>query len=143
MNDDDFIRERVQRIKEIAKDADPFIKKRLADLANSYERRLSRPTRPPELDRVGNEDAARAIARWRMTTDCLRRQPLAASAAIPATPARCPATAAAPSHWWIGRPLAALPLPAPCILFRGPFFHKHKILNWLQLSPLSQKGQGA
>ena len=47
MNDDDFIRERVQRIKEIAKDADPFIKKRLADLANSYERRLSRPTRPP------------------------------------------------------------------------------------------------
>jgi hypothetical protein len=47
MDEDDFIRERLQRIKEIAKDADPFIKKRLADLANSYERRLNRPTRPP------------------------------------------------------------------------------------------------
>jgi hypothetical protein len=47
MDDEDFIRERVQRIKEIAKDADPFIKKRRADLANSYERTLNRPTRPP------------------------------------------------------------------------------------------------
>ena len=47
MDDEEFIRERVQRIKEIAKDADPFIRKRLADLANSYERRLRQPTRPP------------------------------------------------------------------------------------------------
>jgi hypothetical protein len=61
-----------------------------------------------------------------MTTDCLRRQPLAASAATPATPARWRATAAAPSHWWIDRLLAALLLPAPCILSRGPFSFNHQ-----------------
>ena len=42
MNEDEFIRGRVKRLREIAADADPFVKKRLLRLANDYERRLAR-----------------------------------------------------------------------------------------------------
>ncbi|MBR1174152.1 hypothetical protein JQ617_09315 [Bradyrhizobium sp. KB893862 SZCCT0404] len=41
--DEDFIRGRAEHIRELATKADPFIQKRLLDLADSYERRL----RPP------------------------------------------------------------------------------------------------
>jgi len=41
MLDEEFIRQRVQKLQEIAENADPFIKKRLPDFANGYERRLS------------------------------------------------------------------------------------------------------
>ncbi len=47
MLDEEFIRDRAQRLQEIAKGADPFIKRRLLDLANSYERRLGKAPRPP------------------------------------------------------------------------------------------------
>lgn len=39
--DEDFIRGRVQDIRELAAQADPFTKKRLLDLADTYERRLN------------------------------------------------------------------------------------------------------
>lgn len=41
--DEDFIRGRAEHIRELATKADPFIQKRLLELADSYERRL----RPP------------------------------------------------------------------------------------------------
>jgi len=54
VNDEEFIRERVKSLREIAEDADPFIKKRLLDLINGYERRLGSapraPTRLPNVD---------------------------------------------------------------------------------------------
>jgi hypothetical protein len=45
MHEDEFIRERVRRLQEVAADADPFVKKRLLRLAENYERRLM-PPRP-------------------------------------------------------------------------------------------------
>ncbi|WFU43481.1 hypothetical protein QA640_14125 [Bradyrhizobium sp. CB82] len=41
-----FIKGRVLRIREIATNADPFTKRRLLDLANSYERSLRRASYP-------------------------------------------------------------------------------------------------
>ncbi|MBW7963517.1 hypothetical protein [Bradyrhizobium sp. BR 10261] len=38
--DEDFIKERAQDIRELATKADPFTRKRLLDLADTYERRL-------------------------------------------------------------------------------------------------------
>ncbi|UWU79828.1 hypothetical protein N2603_15575 [Bradyrhizobium huanghuaihaiense] len=38
--DEDFIRGRAEHIRELATKADPFTKKRLLDLANTYERSL-------------------------------------------------------------------------------------------------------
>jgi hypothetical protein len=43
--EEEFIKGRVERIRELAANADPFIKRRLLDLANSYERRLNQPAR--------------------------------------------------------------------------------------------------
>lgn len=43
----DFIRERVQKLQDLAAVADPFIKKRLLRLAHDYERRLKENPRPP------------------------------------------------------------------------------------------------
>jgi hypothetical protein len=48
VREEEFIRGRVRRIREIAAEADPFIKRRLLDLANNYERRLDQPARPPQ-----------------------------------------------------------------------------------------------
>ena len=45
MHEDEFIRERVKRLQEVAADADPFVKKRLLRLAENYQRRLT-PPRP-------------------------------------------------------------------------------------------------
>lgn len=39
--DEEFCRERLRTVKELAEQADPFIKKRLMDLARHYERRLA------------------------------------------------------------------------------------------------------
>ncbi|MCC8942042.1 hypothetical protein H8A97_40305 [Bradyrhizobium sp. Arg62] len=41
--DDDFCRERARTVRELAQQADPFIKKRLLQLAADYERRLRQP----------------------------------------------------------------------------------------------------
>ncbi len=43
----EFIRERVQKLQDLAAVADPFIKKRLLRLADNYERRLKENPRPP------------------------------------------------------------------------------------------------
>jgi hypothetical protein len=42
--DEGFMRERAQHIRNLAENADPFIKRRLLDLAASYEKRLGRPS---------------------------------------------------------------------------------------------------
>jgi hypothetical protein len=47
VNDEEFIKGRVRLIKDIAEDANPFIKHRLLQLAATYERRLARSSRPP------------------------------------------------------------------------------------------------
>ena len=39
--DDEFCRERLRTVQELAEKADPFIKKRLLELARHYERRLA------------------------------------------------------------------------------------------------------
>ncbi|MGX4770668.1 hypothetical protein ACWAUC_12830 [Bradyrhizobium guangdongense] len=41
--DEDFIKGRAEHIRELATKADPFTKKRLIELADSYERRLRSP----------------------------------------------------------------------------------------------------
>jgi hypothetical protein len=42
--DEAFMKERALHIRSLAEKADPFIKRRLLDLAASYERRLGRPS---------------------------------------------------------------------------------------------------
>ncbi|WP_161491821.1 hypothetical protein [Bradyrhizobium centrolobii] len=39
--DEEFCRERLRTVQELAEKADPFIKKRLMDLARHYERRIA------------------------------------------------------------------------------------------------------
>ena len=39
--DDEFSRERARAVRELADEADPFIKKRLLELALHYERRIA------------------------------------------------------------------------------------------------------
>jgi hypothetical protein len=43
--DSSFIKEQADRCRSLAKIADPFIKKRLLDLAAKYDDRLNRPSR--------------------------------------------------------------------------------------------------
>jgi hypothetical protein len=45
--DSSFIREQADRCRSLAENADPFIKKRLLDLAAHYDNRLDRPSRAP------------------------------------------------------------------------------------------------
>jgi hypothetical protein len=42
---DDFLKARAREVRSIANKADPFIKKRLLDLAEGYEGRVGRPSR--------------------------------------------------------------------------------------------------
>ena len=44
--DDDFCKERAKTARELADKADPFIKKRLLELASHYERRLAISPKP-------------------------------------------------------------------------------------------------
>jgi hypothetical protein len=52
---DEFLKERARAVRSIADRADPFTKKRLLDLAESYEARIGRPFRgatrlaPPQI----------------------------------------------------------------------------------------------
>jgi hypothetical protein len=53
--DDEFCKQRAKAVRDLAEKADPFIKKRLLDLAKHYERRVTganeteaRPERQPE-----------------------------------------------------------------------------------------------
>jgi hypothetical protein len=46
--DEDFCRERAKTVRELAEMADPFIKKRLLELANHYERRVAISPKPEE-----------------------------------------------------------------------------------------------
>jgi hypothetical protein len=43
--DDEFLKQRARFIRDLADKADPFIKRRLLDLARNYEARLARPSR--------------------------------------------------------------------------------------------------
>jgi hypothetical protein len=43
--DDEFLKQRVRLIRDLADKADPFTKRRLMDLARSYDARLARPSR--------------------------------------------------------------------------------------------------
>ena len=43
---DEFLRDRARAIRSLADKADPFVKKRLLDLAEKYERSIGRPPRP-------------------------------------------------------------------------------------------------
>jgi len=44
--DEAFIKQRALHVRNLAEKADPFIKRRLLDLAVSYESRLGRPSQP-------------------------------------------------------------------------------------------------
>jgi hypothetical protein len=50
MVEEEFLRDRVRLIRDLAEKADPFIKRRLTDLANNYDARLGRLKRHPVLD---------------------------------------------------------------------------------------------
>jgi hypothetical protein len=43
--DDEFLKQRAQFIRDLADKADPFIKRRLMDLARNYDARIARPSR--------------------------------------------------------------------------------------------------
>jgi hypothetical protein len=43
--DSSFLKEQAERCRRLAENADPFIKRRLLDLAEKYEDRLGRPSR--------------------------------------------------------------------------------------------------
>jgi hypothetical protein len=43
MDEEEFLKQRVRLIRNLAAKADPFIKRRLMDLANNYEARIVRP----------------------------------------------------------------------------------------------------
>jgi hypothetical protein len=43
--DEKFLKERARLIRDLADKADPFIKRRLTELANSYDARLKGPSR--------------------------------------------------------------------------------------------------
>jgi hypothetical protein len=47
--DDDFYKERARHIRELAEKADPFIQKRLLDLARNYDAMIRRPPRKTTL----------------------------------------------------------------------------------------------
>jgi hypothetical protein len=43
---DEFYREQIMRLRALATNADPFIKKRLLDLAKKYDARIGKKSRP-------------------------------------------------------------------------------------------------
>jgi hypothetical protein len=60
MMDDEFYRERARHIRELADEADPFIRKRLRDLAGNYDAMVRRSHRatavvPPTLPNISAE----------------------------------------------------------------------------------------
>ena len=61
---DAYFKEQSQRIRAIADKADPFTKKRLLDLAESYDSRLGRPSRAvrqlPQISIDGSKPADRS-----------------------------------------------------------------------------------
>ena len=44
---DEFYREQIMRIRALAREADPFIKRRLLDLAGTYESKIGQKPRAP------------------------------------------------------------------------------------------------
>jgi hypothetical protein len=61
--DDDFCRERAKTVRELAEKADPFIRKRLLELAQHYERRLAISPKA-ETDEKRRQSAASAGDRF-------------------------------------------------------------------------------
>jgi hypothetical protein len=57
--DDEFLRQRARFIRALADKADPFIKRRLMDLARNYDARLARPSRAAVtfLSNLGSEQS--------------------------------------------------------------------------------------
>ena len=49
MDEEEFLKQRVRFIRDLADKADPFIKRRLMDLANNYEARIARPSQATEI----------------------------------------------------------------------------------------------
>ncbi|OSI73793.1 hypothetical protein BSZ21_06260 [Bradyrhizobium canariense] len=47
--DEQFLRDRARIIRDLADKADPFIRKRLLDLAERYDRRISRPSQAMKM----------------------------------------------------------------------------------------------
>ena len=58
MLEDSFLKNRASYIREIASKADPFIQRRLLDLANNYEGRIGRPPRELPIARPPNTKGA-------------------------------------------------------------------------------------
>jgi hypothetical protein len=57
--DDEFCRQRARHIRNLAEQADPFIKKRLLELAQSYEARMFAPAKATmELKRSASQDGS-------------------------------------------------------------------------------------
>ena len=57
--DDEFCRQRARHIRNLAEQADPFIKKRLLALAQSYEARMFAPPKATmELKRSASQDGS-------------------------------------------------------------------------------------
>ena len=49
MDEEEFLKQRVRLIRDLADKADPFIKRRLMDLANNYDASIARPSRATEI----------------------------------------------------------------------------------------------
>ena len=72
--DEAFMKERALHIRNLAEKADPFIKRRLLDLAASYESRLGRPSQASM--RASFKPSVRKKLRSRKLSPCGRLEPL-------------------------------------------------------------------
>jgi hypothetical protein len=56
---DEYLKEHVQRVRALAERADPFIKKRLLDLAERYDEKLGKPSRAIRALQLADSTTAR------------------------------------------------------------------------------------
>jgi hypothetical protein len=61
--DDDFYEERARQIREVAAQADPFIKRRLLRFAGNYDAMIARPAVSPNLPDVSADKFAENCGR--------------------------------------------------------------------------------
>jgi hypothetical protein len=74
--DDEFCRERARTVRALAEEADPFIKRRLLQLAHNYERRITQPANIKDDKTVGasqteslSQDREERVVTNRMNVD--------------------------------------------------------------------------
>lgn len=68
--DSSFLKEQANRCRVLAENADPFIKRRLLDLAAAYDDRFDRSSRPPSKSKIpGSLFEARMRAQPETGTD--------------------------------------------------------------------------